>query len=122
MYTVFRIMGPESKVGGLQRAVDAINAGGSGGLVELRQRDDGYVVDLCDQPSWVEHSAAIFRFVVRSREALALARADGASLVVDVAVEPEDGGDTPWLAIILAEDLLDALASVSARFEVSLYA
>jgi len=55
MYTVFRIMVPESKVGGLQRAVDAINAGGSGGLVELRQRGDGYVVDLCDQPSWVEH-------------------------------------------------------------------
>jgi hypothetical protein len=120
MYTVFRITGSPEMVSDIAPAMEAINVG-SMPKVDARVRGDGYAVGLCDHPDWENHIATISWFIESNRDALALARASGGTLAVDVAVEPGDVGDAPWLSITVHEDLMNALSSVGARFIVSLY-
>ena len=116
-----RITAPASNLDELARVVRAIEPHGAVGHVKARHRGDGYVVDLCGEPSWESHFEAILRFVEGNRDALALARAAGAILAVDVAVATEDVQGVPYLSVTIWEELVDALASVGARFIVSLY-
>ena len=121
MDTVLRITAPASNLDELARVVPAIEPHGAVGPVEARPRGDGYVIVLCDQPSWEPHADAIVRFFEGNRDALALARAAGATLAVDVAVATDDLRDVPYLSVTAWEDVMDALAAVGARFIVSMY-
>jgi hypothetical protein len=122
VYSVFRFTATASMLSDLAWVFYAIVTRGCSGQIEPRARDDGYAVALCEQPPWAEHSAAVLRFVGDNRDALARARAGGATLDVDVAVEPDDVQVLPFVSLTLSEDLVDALASVAARFTISLYA
>jgi hypothetical protein len=122
VYTVFRIAtAADGMAHDLAQLIDAIDTRGSCGEMEPRRGSDGYAVALCNEPSWAEHSAAIVRFLEKNRDALARVRAHDAWLAVDVAVEPGDGRDAPWLSLVLSDNLMDALVSVGVRFAFSVY-
>lgn len=54
-----------------------------------------------------------------NREPLARAGAAGATLIIDVKVEPEDGGSALWQEVRLEEPLVKALALNSVQFVVT---
>lgn len=122
MYTVLRLTSAVGKVPELAHLIEEMNAGQARTRVEPRTKGDGYVAVVSDQPSWSEHAAAVLDFLEVNRDALMSARASGAIVSVDVAVEPEDRPDVPWLELTLSEALLAALSAVGARFVMSFYA
>lgn len=120
MYTVVRVTKEPHGSADLRGFAEAIRDGETDWFASERDRGDGYVIELCDDPEWTAHSEAVLRFINECNQILARVRDAGASVVVDVAVEPEDVCG-PWLALELPEQLISALASVAAQFTFSVY-
>lgn len=120
MYTVIRVL-PGQPGADLAPWVDAVDrAGVVPRLTEMRS-GRGYVADVCSDSSWDAHLTALHACAIGLGGSLASINSGLASVVVDVAVDPEDR-DWPFLDIGFPPDLLAELGAAGIGVVVTLYA
>jgi len=120
MYTVARFLIGQEQLSALQAVGEKMNAVRPGIFQGLRSRGDGIAIDVADGSRWDDQSAAIISFVRELKEQIRTARRLGASVTIDVAVEPEDAGRIP-LVLRQEPELMQELASEGIALEVSIY-
>ena len=72
--------------------------------------------------SWYEHSEAILVLLTELRTFLASCKKKNIELVVDLAVEPEDYHDKPWISLGFDYKFMSALVRNGVEFEITYYA
>lgn len=85
-----------------------------------RRAGDGFTSEICSDDAWNVHVSAIERFIEELADEVRDATAVGATVTIDVAVEPEDCLTTVTV-LRLDERLLRMLAECSASLELSVY-
>lgn len=122
MYTVIRFLATQERLQALTQVGQAMNAVREGIYTGLRKAGDGFCCDIWEGPEWHEHQREILRFLTEFGESIHAAIRGGATVTVDVAVEPEDRESDGAVLVLRSErDLLASLVSCGAELEVSIY-
>lgn len=122
MYTVIRFTANPESLGALIEVGMAMNALRPGIYTGLRKAGDGFCCEICGSREWVEHQREILRFLTELRAPINHAVQSGASVTVDVAVEPEDRESSGAILVLRCEQaVLAALAACSTEIELSIY-
>ena len=88
------------------------------GLAKLRR--NGVVCVLSESGDWEDHAARVLWFVERCRDALAFAKKHHHAVTLDVAIEPEDVGESSF-SVFCSTDLINRIAEMEMALEVSIY-
>jgi hypothetical protein len=87
-----------------------------------RKPGDGFFCEISSDTGWGKHHAAIIAFITDFRELIKQSVEGGASVTIDIAVEPEDvEARRPIFVLHYEHNLLAALASCGVELEVSIY-
>lgn len=122
MYTVIRFIANPARLGALTEIGRAMNTIRPGIYAGLRKAGDGFYCEIFGGQKWGEHQQEILRFLTEFGESIKAAIRGGASVTVDVAVEPEDRESGGTVVVLRCEQgVLAALASCGAELEVSIY-
>ena len=122
MYTVIRFLATPERLETLTQVGLAMNAVREGIYTGLRKAGDGFCCEILEGSQWHEHQGEILRFLTEFGESIKAAIRGGATVTVDVAVEPEDRQSSGAVLVLRSErDLLASLTSCGAEFEVSIY-
>jgi len=122
MYTVIRFLAGPDCLPMLIKLGTEMNAIRNGIYTGLRKRGDGFSCELCSDKSWQTHQAKILAFVGDFGSMIKQSVAAGASVTLDIAVEPEDIEEhRPILVLRHSAELLSALSSCGVALEVSIY-
>ena len=120
MYTVMRFMCATAEPSALERIGGEMNVVRPGSFQGMRQRGDGFSIDVSAAASWSEHRRAIEDLLAAFAPHIAAAFKVGGSVSVDVAVEPEDH-EHASRGLMLDAALLRLLTSHGVQFEVTVY-
>ena len=122
MYTVIRFVAETIYLPMLMKIGTAMNAIRPGVYTGLRKAGDGFSCEICTGIGWAKHHREILSFIADFSELINQSIRDGASVTVDIAVEPEDQKSHRGVyAIHHDHKLLVALASCGAELEISIY-
>lgn len=122
MYTVIRFVGESSCLPMLMKIGAAMNEIQPGVYSGLRKPRDGFSCEISSDADWGKHSSAILAFITDFRELIKQSIAGGASVTIDIAVEPEDvEARRPIFVLHYEPNFMTALASCGAALEVSIY-
>lgn len=122
MYTVIRFLATPERLETLMQVGLAMNAVREGIYTGLRKAGDGFCCEIWEGSKWHEHQREICSFLTEFGESIKTAIRDGATVTVDVAVEPEDRESGGAVLVLRSErGLLASLALCGAEFEVSIY-
>ena len=122
MYTVIRFLAGPDRLPMLIRLGTEMNAIRNGIYTGLRKRGDGFSCEICSDKSWQVHQTEIIAFVGDFGSIIKQSVTAGASVTLDIAVEPEDIEEhRPILVLRHGVELLSALSSCGVALEVSIY-
>lgn len=122
MYTVIRFTVKAECLGAIIDVGIAMNALRPGSYTGLRKSGDGFCCEICGSPDWGEHQREILRFMTELAAPIKSAVQQGASVTVDVAVEPEDRESGGAVLVLRCEQaVLAALAACRTELELSIY-
>ncbi|MBL9003860.1 MAG: hypothetical protein JNJ46_06420 [Myxococcales bacterium] len=122
MYTVIRFLGGLDRLPMLMKTGTEMNAIRNGIYTGLRKRGDGFSCEICSDKSWQMHQTEILAFMGEFGSLIKQSVAAGASVTLDIAVEPEDIEEhRPILVLRHGSDLLSVLSSCGVALEVSIY-
>ena len=115
MYTVVRVTVDAAKVGELDIVGKSMNELRQGVYTGIRKAGDGFSCEVCTDEGWDRHKEAISRFAHDFAVPLRRLVGIGASVIFDVAVEPEDRkgrgrvlvlrGDVPFLYMLACDGI-----------------
>jgi hypothetical protein len=120
MYTIIRFTAPKEDVSSLEKIGMAMNEHQAGAYTGLRRAGDGFACELSSSSRWQDHQQKIVGFVDSFSQFIQEAHDAGASITVDVAVEPEDL--TKGTHVLRLDDLfLARLSDHHVALELSFY-
>jgi hypothetical protein len=119
MYTVIRFAATEAGLQAVHRLIATI--------CDAEQctniRSSAFSCDISDSNTWNAHVEAIEAFLLKLGTVLPKARECEAKLhvSVDVAIEPEDRGDRPYVPLVFPRTLLGQLVQAGIGLEITSY-
>lgn len=108
VYTVARFLLEDRDPSAWTPLLEELRAALPEASVELRARGrrDGVAVELCRSDDGAAHLAAALDFLRRSRRSIERAAAEGVSVGIDMAIEPEDRRRRPYVSVAFPPELL----------------
>lgn len=104
----------------LLRIGESLEATDPGKFRGPRRAGDGFACELSSSTSWSEHRRAMVEFLDRTTSQVHATRSLGASVVVDVAIEPGDLEHQPVTILRLDATTSSALARHGVELEISI--
>lgn len=121
MYTVIRFSAQTAPLSELSRLGLSMNLRRPDVFTGLRKRGDGFSCEVSSDKHWATHLSEIQRFIREFADVIGQALVSGASVTVDVAIEPEDREQGSVLVLDWSPTVLSTIASAGVRLEVSVY-
>jgi hypothetical protein len=121
MYSVVRFTASPPCLAALADVGTSMNAIRAGTYCGFRKAGDGFACTLSDSVDPEEHEIALRRFIDDFAEPLKAASALGASVTVDIAIEPEDRAGASVSVLRWESEMLQTAGASGLALEVSVY-
>jgi hypothetical protein len=122
MYTIVRFTAGVEVMGTLTNLGRSMNSLRPGIFTGIRKQGDGFSCEVCTESSGDIHVTEVLRFISEFSAIIEHAIHVGASVTVDIAVEPKDRLASGSVCVLgWSPTALSAIAAARVRIEVSVY-